>query len=377
MNQFNLPLCMRVKEKAMDEADTIIAESVANAHEKYAIIVSDHVLYGLYKEKIETLAEKFAKSKIYLVDQGAYYDAVELGKYIAIHNVEIIIGFGGGKVLDTTKYAAYIAKKTYFGIPTCLSHDGLASPIAVLSIEDGKRKSFGCKIPSGLIIDIDIVAKAPIEMLQSGIGDTLSNYTALYDWRLEEKSRGKKINDFAYMLSDISFSSLYYNKEKSLKSKRFIKSMSQSLVLSGMAMEIAGNSRPCSGSEHLFSHSLDENYKSIKISHGMAVALGSVAACILQGRDYRLLVEYLKSYDISIQPTKWGITKDVFVNAWLFAKDTRKDRYTIINEIKLTRSRLEQIYDMVEEENYESINFSSGIWQQTGTDYDYVSEVHG
>lgn len=377
MNQFNLPLCMRVKEKAMDEVDTIIEESVCDAHKKHAIIVSDEILYGRYKEKIDALAGKFTACKIYLGPQGSYYDAVELGKYIAIHNVEVIIGFGGGKVLDTTKYAAYIAKKAYFGIPTCLSHDGIASPIAVLSIEDGKRKSFGCKIPSGIIVDIDIVSNAPFEMLQSGIGDTLSNYTALYDWRLEQKSRGKKVNDFAYMLSEISFRSLYYNEEKSFKSKQFIKSMSQSLVLSGMAMEIAGSSRPCSGSEHLFSHSLDENYKTIKISHGMAVALGSVVACILQGRDHRMLLDYLKAYGISVQPMKWGITKDVFVNAWMFAKDTRKDRYTILNEIKLTRDILELIYDMVEEENYESIDFGSRIWQQAGTHYDYMSKVHG
>ncbi|MDO5520485.1 MAG: iron-containing alcohol dehydrogenase family protein [bacterium] len=363
MTEFNLPLCMRVKEQAINEVDTIIEECVTEAHKQRAIIVSDDVIYGLYKEKMEELSEKFIESKIYLIDQSSYYDAVELGKYIAIHNIEIVIGFGGGKVLDTTKYAAYIAKKTYFCIPTSLSHDGLASPIAVLSIDDGKRKSFGCKIPAGIIVDIDIIANAPLEMLQSGIGDTLSNYTALFDWRLDQKSHGKRVNDFAYMLSDISFSSLYYNKEKSLKSKHFIKSMSESLVLSGIAMEIAGNSRPCSGSEHLFSHSLDENYKNIQISHGMAVALGSVVASILQNRDHQLLLNYLKSYDISIQPMKWGITKEVFVNAWLFAKDTRKDRYTILNEVKLTRDRLERIYDMVEEENYESINLGSGIWQ--------------
>ena len=50
-------------------------------------------------------------------------------------------------------------------------------------------------------------------------------------------------------------------------------------------MEIAGSSRPASGSEHLFAHAIEEFYPEIKISHGTAVALGSIGACIFQGRD--------------------------------------------------------------------------------------------
>lgn len=361
MNQFNLPLCLRVKEGALNEVDTIIGSCVSNLNEKEVIIVTDKMLYGLFKDQIDKMSNQFNQCKVYFVEESSFNQAVELAKYIAIKGISIVIGFGGGKVLDTTKYASFVAKANYFCIPTTLSHDGIASPIAVLNIDGNKRKSFGCKIPSGIIVDVDIIAAAPIDMLKSGIGDTLSNYTALFDWRLDQKSRGLQVDDFAYMLSDMSFSSLYYNEEKDLKSKSFIKSMSESLVLSGLAMEIAGNSRPCSGSEHLFSHSLDEHYKEIRITHGMAVALGSVVACMLQQRDYKLLLAYLKAYDISIKPMQWGITKEIFVNAWLTAKETRKDRYTILNEVELDKEQLEKIYDMIQEENYESINFSSRV----------------
>lgn len=351
MNQFNLPLCLRVKEGIIKEVPSIIASCANNSSlKKPILVVTDASLYDIFEVEIQNLVSLFHDCELYFIKDSSFNQAVELAKYLCLKDIKIVIGFGGGKVLDTTKYASFVAKINYFCIPTTLSNDGIASPVAVLNIEKDKRKSFGCRIPSGIIIDINIVSNTPIEMLKAGIGDTLSNYTALYDWSLDQKSKGGSVDDFAYMLSDMSFSLLYYNEEKSLRSKEFIKSMAQSLVLSGLAMEIAGNSRPCSGSEHLFSHSLDENYKDIKISHGMAVALGSVVACMLQKRDYHLLLDYLKVYQISIKPLQWGITKEIFVDAWLKAKDTRKERYTILNEINLSRELLEDIYDIIQEE---------------------------
>ena len=148
-------------------------------------------------------------------------------------------------------------------------------------------------IPTGIVVDVNVIMNAPVEQLQSGIGDTISKYTALYDWKSDAAHRNDKVDDFAYLLSDMALTSLCYHEDKSLKSKEFIKVLTQSLVLGGLAMEIAGNSRPSSGSEHLFCHSLEEYHKEIKISHGMAVALGSLVSCRLQGRDARHLEKIL------------------------------------------------------------------------------------
>ena len=188
---------------------------------------------------------------------------------------------------------------------------------------------------------------APIDQLKSGIGDTISKYTALYDWKLDAAHRGERVDDFAYMISDMALTSLCYNEEKSLKSKEFIKTLTQSLVMGGLAMEIAGNSRPSSGSEHLFCHSLEENYPEIRISHGMAVALGSVVGCILQGRNAIRLREILKAYELDINPMNWNITKEIFVDAWQKAPATRKDRHTILNEVSLDKEQLERIYSQL------------------------------
>ena len=146
------------------------------------------------------------------------------------------------------------------------------------------------------------------------------------------------------MLSEIAFELIFYSQERSLKSKQCLKMVAQSLLLSGLSMEIAGNSLPCSGSEHLFCHALDELYD-LKIPHGILVALGSIVACKLQGRDNTLLIDYLNDFEISINPLKLGISKDNFINAWLHAPKTRSERYTVLNETILSESLFGEIYD--------------------------------
>ena len=68
----------------------------------------------------------------------------------------------------------------------------------------------------------------------------------------------------------MAYDSVYHCDEKNIKSKTFIRILSRALVMGGLAMEIAGSSRPSSGAEHLFCHALEEYYSDIKISHGMA-----------------------------------------------------------------------------------------------------------
>ena len=252
-------------------------------------------------------------------------------------------------MLDVAKYAGFVGKIPYICVPTTLSNDSLASPVSVLGTVGDARKTLKCKIPTGIVVDVNVIMGAPIMHLQSGIGDTISKYTALYDWKLDAAHRKDRVDDFSYLLSDMALTSLCYNEEKSLKSKEFIKILTQSLVLGGLAMEIAGNSRPSSGSEHLFCHSLEENYKEIKISHGMATAMGSLVSSRLQGQDVERLEKIVRAYGMDLRPMNWGITKEIFIDAWLRAADTRKDRYTILNEVDLTEQRLGEIYGQLQD----------------------------
>lgn len=347
MNRFNLPYCLIIEEGVFEHLDEVLTECIPDIDKQKVMIVTEPGLVNIIQEYLDEMQRDLPNSKLHLIEKNSFDQAMELARTICAESYQAIIGIGGGKVLDVAKYAGFVGKVPYICLPTTLSNDSLASPVAVLDIDDKLRKTLGCKIPTGIVVDINVIMNAPIDQLKSGIGDTISKYTALYDWKLDAAYRGERVDDFAYMISDMALTSLCYNEEKSLKSNEFIKTLTQSLVMGGLAMEIAGNSRPSSGSEHLFCHSLEENYPEIRISHGMAVALGSVVGCILQGRNAIRLREILKAYELDINPMNWNITKEIFVDAWQKAPATRKDRHTILNEVSLDKEQLERIYNQL------------------------------
>lgn len=347
MNQFNLPCCLVIEEGACERLNEILADCIPGIERKKVLIVSEPALVEIMQGYLAEMKHDLPAGETYLIEENSFDQAMELAKHICMEDFEVIIGVGGGKVLDVAKYAGFVGKIPYICVPTTLSNDSLASPVAVLGTVEDARKTLKCNIPTGIVVDVNVIMDAPVEQLQSGIGDTISKYTALYDWKLDAMHKKDRVDDFAYLLSDMALTSLCYHEEKSFKSKEFIKILTQSLVLGGLAMEIAGNSRPSSGSEHLFCHSLEENYKEIRISHGMAVALGSLVSCRLQGRNADWLERILRAYGMNMNPMNWGITRAIFTDAWMKAADTRKDRYTILNQVSLTEKLLGDIYSQL------------------------------
>jgi glycerol-1-phosphate dehydrogenase [NAD(P)+] len=273
-----------------------------------------------------------------------------LAKYIMINDIRLVIGFGGGAALDLAKYAAYVSKTRLISLPTTLSNDSLTSPVAVLGTEGKARKSFKCTIPDAIIVDINMIKGAPERQLLAGIGDTVSKYTALYDWSLAGTKTGEPVDDFAWMLSYMAFDSIHHCELEELKDPDFIRILTCALVMGGLAMEIAGCSRPSSGSEHLFCHALEENHSDmVSVPHGIATAMGSYPACIFQERDTSRVEKIIKRYGIPVKPSANGVTEDIFVHAWQEAAATRSDRYTILNETDLSDSRLKEVYARMEE----------------------------
>ena len=348
MNQhtrFNLPLCLTVEEEAFNHADKIVAQYIPEIKNQKTLLVSEPFLIESFADKVDELRRDFNNAGLYSIKNADFDEAVNIAKMVCIDDIKVIIGFGGGRVLDTAKYASHISKAVYICLPTTLSNDSLASPFAVLGTEGASRKTLACKIPAAIVVDTDMIINAPIGQTLSGIGDTLAKHTALYDWKLSANAEGSHIDDFAYGIARMSYDSVYHCDEKNLKSKNLIRILSRSLVMGGLAMEIAGSSRPCSGSEHLFCHALEEYYPKIKISHGIGVALGSIGACIFQGRDESALLNVMKQYGIDTNPETYNITKDIFADAWLKASGTRPGRISILNETELDRQWLDEIYE--------------------------------
>lgn len=348
MHSFRLPYCLIVENGAFMHMDEMLPACVADIRKKKILFVTEQLLKELFADTIAEIQKDLQHCDLYLVEDASFDIAVALAKYASVQDYDVCIGFGGGKVLDVAKYASFVAKIPYICLPTTLSNDSLASPFSVMATDGHNRKTFGCKIPTGIIVDTEIIRAAPESQIKAGIGDTISKYTALYDWKLDAAKKGGRVDDFAYMISEMAYNAVAFCEERSLKSKNFIHILTEALVFGGLAMEIAGSSRPCSGAEHLFCHALEEFYPQIKISHGMAVAMGSIGAGIFQERDVSKLYRLCALYGLDIKPSGYGITKEIFTDVWQRAQSTRKDRYTILSKTDLSAERLSCIYDNME-----------------------------
>ena len=119
--------------------------------------------------------------------------------------------------------------------------------------------------------------------------------------------------------------------------------LAKSLVLSGIAMDYAGSSRPVSGSEHLFSHALDY-YCEKQNLHGFNVALGTVAVLKIIGENTQEVVDYLKKFEVDVNPLHMDIPVDTFIYCMQHATEMRNNRYTYLHEADLNEKKLKKIY---------------------------------
>jgi len=176
--QFNNVL--KIKENAINEIYAILTENEIRGK---ILLISDEVVFGLYGERVreQLLSLENAKVITELISENTLSFAMTFTEKIISQEINCIVGLGGGKVLDVSKYAAYISKRPFISIPTTVANDGVASPVAVLMRQDNKPMSLTCTVPEIIIIDIDLIMNSPINLIKAGIGDTISNYMALID----------------------------------------------------------------------------------------------------------------------------------------------------------------------------------------------------
>ena len=171
---------------------------------------------------------------------------------------------------------------------------------------------------------------------------------ALLDWELACSKGKDEMNGYAYLMSQTSLDGLLKTQYDHV-CPEFIEVLANSLVLSGIAMDYVGSSRPVSGSEHLFSHALDYYCEKPSL-HGIQVALGTVAVLKLIGRDDSAVVDYLKRFEVDVNPAHLGIDEDTFVNCMQKATSMRSGRYTYLHETNLETPILKKLYkDLLEE----------------------------
>ena len=245
------------------------------------------------------------------------------------NEIDFLVGVGGGRPIDLAKQAGFNKDIPFISIPTAASHDGFGSARASIR-QEGRKTSMQAIPPIAVVADTTIITKAPKRLLAAGVGDVISNQTAVLDWKLE----GPKADysEYAAALSEMAAQLVEDGIEKVASgTEEGVRLVVKALISSGVAMSIAGTSRPASGGEHKFSHWLDANCDTPAL-HGEQCGLGSIVTMYLHGGDWQKIRDTLKAVNAPIDADSLGIDDDIVLSALVNSKDIRPQRTTILDK---------------------------------------------
>ena len=318
MKNIELPRRVLVGGDALYEVDDVVAELGLDGK---PFIICDETT----REIAGNIVSVELNSAVSLVGDLSDRDFEAMGARIRESKAQYVVGVGGGRILDAGKVIAFENKMPFISIPTAASHDGIASPQA--SLKRDKPTSVQVHCPLGVIADTKVIAKAPKKLLASGCADAISNYTAVLDWRLAHEEKGEYYGDYSAALSEMTAEIVMRNASRIY---RDISILVEALIASGVAIGIAGTSRPSSGSEHMFSHTLDLICEKPAL-HGEQCGVGAVMMAYLHGADWRRIRNALKKCGAPINAKQLGIPEDKVIEAMVKAH-TIRERYTILRD---------------------------------------------
>ncbi|HUQ65645.1 MAG TPA: iron-containing alcohol dehydrogenase [Flavitalea sp.] len=293
-NSVQLPTIFQVNEDIIDKIPLFLKR--AGSRFKKTLVVSGNSKSVAYAQMVLNSME----AESYTVQRNDLSTVENLKEYCLTNNVDLLIGVGGGSILDMVKRVSLLSDIDNLLVPTTISNDGLVSPIAVIKDETDRTLSLPGKTPFGVIVDIDIIRNAPQRFLQAAAGDILSNISATNDWVLSSLNTGERIDDLPYILSRSAAFALIHHESKDLNNRNFLKQVVYCQINSGVSMSLAGTSRPCSGSEHLISHAIDYEKLSENTLHGYQVGSISIFCLYLQKKLDAKCINYAQELNIPL-----------------------------------------------------------------------------
>ncbi|MEM2971032.1 MAG: NAD(P)-dependent glycerol-1-phosphate dehydrogenase [Candidatus Bathyarchaeia archaeon] len=325
-----------------------IIESVIDVSKKLgftssALIVAGSKTYEVAGKIVkELLEDEGVNVNTFLVESATVKDVGAVEERIRVFKPQVIFGVGGGTKIDVAKLSSARQGIPFISVPTTASHDGIASPLSSVKGFD-KPYSVMAQAPIAIIADTNIIMKAPWRSVVSGCGDVIAKFTAVRDWKLANKEKNEYYGEYAASLSLMSAKLVMQNADLiGSKSEEGLRILMEALISCGVSMSIAGSSRPCSGSEHLFSHALDL-VADKHAMHGEQCGVGAIMMAYLHRANWKGIRKTLEKLEAPVNAEGLGVEKENVLKALELAPQIRPERYTILNKLSWKREDFERL----------------------------------
>lgn len=247
---------------------------------------------GFAKEGVEVVFEQFygecSKTEIERIMQ-----LVKSGK------MDVVIGVGGGKALDTAKAVAYYLKLPVVIVPTIAATDAPCSALSVVYTDESVFESYLVlpKNPDLVLVDTAIVAKAPVRLLISGMGDALATW---FEADACAKAFAGNLPGGLSTTAALSLARLCYDilleyglaaklaVENGVATEAVEKVVEANTLLSGLGFESAGLA-----AAHAIHNGITVLEETHQAYHGEKVAFGILVQLVLENRSREQIEEVI------------------------------------------------------------------------------------
>jgi glycerol-1-phosphate dehydrogenase [NAD(P)+] len=264
---------------------------------KNIVVVVDNNTYKAAGKALMRLLEKSEMNvEVCFIEEDEQNDVVANEESIVqlmlsvSKETDILLAVGAGTIHDIARFVSYKMEKPFISIPTAPSVDGFNSMGAPLVIK-GVKTTYQTQAPIAVFADLDVLLTAPKKMIAAGFGDMLGKYTSLADWRFSHLVGDEPFCPLAYQITEEALEACVTNLEKiAAGNEEGFKVLTESLILSGIAMLLIGHSYPASGAEHHLSHYWEMEFlrkRKAQVLHGAKVSI----SCYLIADLYKTIVK--------------------------------------------------------------------------------------
>lgn len=288
---------------------------------KNPLFVADDLVWGLVGHDIEASLRKAGMPARREVFNGIP-SAKEVDRLVGVirdTGADVAVAVGGGSTIDAVKAAGYLADIRWANCPTVASTDAPCSALSVIYTETGEFEEyrFFPRNPDLVLVDSQVVANAPVELLVAGVGDALATWL---EARATERSNSKTMAGglptlTGTALAKLSWEVLWENALPAIDAvmdhqvtPAVEKVIEANTLLSGLGFESGGLA-----AAHAIHNGLTAVPQTHGLAHGQKVNIGSVTQLVLEGAptsDIRDFIEFTTRVGLPTTLTEVGLRSD-------------------------------------------------------------------